>query len=210
MIEEQVAKRAAAADSESTASLSTVATSAVNTDKAASPQEPRKVDVGSVAALGVAVGAIGAFMTALVGYATGIIKMGPFAVVGAILGIMVLISTPSLVLAYITLRKRNLGPILDANGWAINANAKVNVSFGSALTSLAKLPAGSRHGTKDRYVDKGLPWKRVVFLLLVTLLAYRWYQGVLDHFLPPNLQSTSILGRFAPPKPAAPAVTPVR
>ena len=32
-----------------------------------------------------------------------------------------LISLPSVMLAYIKLRKRNLGPILDANGWAVNA-----------------------------------------------------------------------------------------
>lgn len=206
LIEEQVAKRAAAANSDSTAKLGDVATTAVNTDKApAAPAEQKKIDVGSVAALGVAVGALGAFLTALVGYMTGILKMGPLAVVGALVGIMCLISLPSVVLAYITLRKRNLGPILDANGWAINANAKVNVSFGATLTTLAKLPPGSRRESGDRYADKGLPWKRVVFLLLVLLIGYRWYEGSLDRFLPPQAQSTKVLGRFAPEKPA-PAV----
>jgi len=81
--------------------------------------------VGSVAALGVAVGALGAFLTAVVGYATGIFKLGPLAIAAAVIGVMLLISLPSVVLAYITLRKRNLGPILDANGWAVNANARI-------------------------------------------------------------------------------------
>ncbi len=201
MIEEQVAKRAAAADSDSSASLSSAATHVVNTDKAAAPPA-KKVDVGTVAALGVAVGAVGAFLTAFVGYATGILKMGPFAVVGAIVGVMCLISLPSVVLAYITLRKRNLGPILDANGWAINANARVNVSFGATLTSIAKLPPGSRRESGDRYADKGLPWRRVVLLLLVLLIGYRWYEGALDRFLPLHVQSVKVLGRFAPEKPA--------
>lgn len=209
MIEEQVAKRAAAADSESTASLNAAAAGTVNHDKPPATPEQKKIDVGSVAALGVAVGAVGAFLTAIVGYATGIFKMGPFAVVGAFLGIMCLISLPSVVLAYITLRKRNLGPILDANGWAINANAKVNVSFGAALTSLAKLPPGSRREATDRFADKGLPWKRVVLLFVVLLVCLRWYEGALDRFLPTHVQSVKVLGRFAPEKPApvVPAVS---
>jgi hypothetical protein len=211
MIEEQVAKRAAAADSESTAGMNAAAVNAVNHDKApaapGAPAEPKKIDVGSVAALGVAVGALGAFLTALVGYATGIFKMGPLAVVAAFLGVLCFISLPSVVLAYITLRKRNLGPILDANGWAINAHAKVNVAFGAALTSLAKLPPGSRREPVERYADKGLPWKRWALLAVVLLLGYRWYEGTLDRFLPPKAQSVKVLGKLAPekPEPAVPA-----
>jgi hypothetical protein len=117
---------------------------------------------------------------------------------------MLLISMPSVVLAYITLRKRNLGPILDANGWAVNANARVNVAFGATLTALAKLPPGSRRDTKDPYVDKGPPWKRVLLLLLLGILAYRWYEGSLNRFLPSHLHSTNILGKFGPERPAPP------
>ena len=198
MIEEYVAKRAAAADSESTATLSSTA----SLDKAAVPMEPKKIDVGSVAALGVAVGALGAFITALVGYATGILKLGILATMGAMVGVMLLISLPSVVLAHITLRKRNLGPILDANGWAINAKAKINVSFGTTLTGTARLPAGSRRDTHDPFADQGPPWKRVVFLILLLILGYRWYEGALDRMLPAHIQSTQVLGRFAPEKPA--------
>ncbi len=204
MIEEQVAKRAATANNESTGMLSSAASSAASVDKTAAPAEPKKIDVGSVAALGVAVGALGAFLTAVVGYATGIFKLGPLAIAAAVLGVMLLISLPSVVLAYITLRKRNLGPILDANGWAVNANARINVAFGTTLTALAKLPAGSRRDSKDRYVDKGIPWKRVVFILVVGVIAYRWYEGELNRFLPRYLHSDSVLGKFAPEKPPPP------
>jgi hypothetical protein len=201
MIEEQVSKRAAAANTESTSKLGSAAENVANVDKTAvapASESPKKVDVGSVAALGVAVGALGAFLTAIVGYATGVFKAGILATMAAILGIMLLISLPSVVLAYITLRKRNLGPILDANGWAINARAKINVAFGSTLTKVAKLPKGSRRDTHDRYVDKGLPWKRVVLLIVLFGAAYQWYQGAFDRFLPKHLQSTSALGKFAP------------
>jgi hypothetical protein len=202
MIEEHVAKRAAAADSQSNATLASTASSATNLDKAAATKEPKKIDVGSVAALGVAVGALGAFVTALIGYATGILKLGLLPTLAAIAGVILLISLPSVVLAYITLRKRNLGPILDANGWAINAHAKINVAFGATLTSTARLPKGARRDAHDRFADKGLPWKRFVFLLLLLVLGYRWYEGSLDRFLPAHIQSRQVLGRFAPEKPA--------
>jgi hypothetical protein len=213
MIEEHVAKRAAAADTESTAGLHAAATSAVHTDKTpVQPADPKKIDVGSVAALGVAVGALGAFLMALVGYATGVLKLGVLATIGAILGLMLLISLPSLVLAYITLRRRNLGPILDACGWAVNANARLNVPFGATLTSLAKLPPGSRRGSRDRYHEKGLPWKRYALLLLVLLVGYRWYQGSFDRFLRDGVRARTVLGSFAPqaptPVPADPAAPP--
>ncbi|HVV48307.1 MAG TPA: hypothetical protein VHO06_01490, partial [Polyangia bacterium] len=150
LLEEQVAKRAAAADSESHAALTGVAAGTANIGNA-KPPEIKKIDVGTVAALGVAVGAIGTFFTAVIGYATGLFRLGPLATAAAFVGILCLISLPSVVLAYIKLRKRNLGPILDANGWAVNARAKINVPFGATLSSVARLPRGARRDTSDRY-----------------------------------------------------------
>jgi hypothetical protein len=195
-IEQQVAKRAAAADHDAESGLSTAAISVANADKTVATGATKKIDVGSVAALGVAVGAIGAFLTALVGYITGILQLGLLATIGALVGVMLLISTPSVVLAYITLRKRNLGPILDANGWAVNANAKINVSFGATLTSVARLPKGARRDTHERFVDKGLPWKRAVFVLLVFVLGYRWCVGSMDRFVPNHLRFKTILEKY--------------
>jgi hypothetical protein len=198
LLEEQVAKRAAAADTESHGTLAFAASGAANIGNA-KPPEAKKIDVGTVAALGVAVGAVGAFATALIGYATGLFKMGPLATLAAFVGIMLLISMPSVVLAYIKLRKRNLGPLLDASGWAVNGDAKINVPFGATLTSVGRLPRGSRRDSSDRYADKGLPWKRVLFLLVIVYGAYRWYHGSFDRFLPQRAQSHTVLGKFAPP-----------
>jgi hypothetical protein len=198
LIEQQVAKRAAAADSQSQSSLTVMATSVASADKAQLPEPSRKIDVGSVAAMGVAVGAIGGFLTALVGYVTGILQLGILATIGALIGVVVLISTPSVILAYITLRKRNLGPILDANGWAVNANAKINVAFGASLTSLAKLPRGARRDSRERFADQGLPWKRVVVLLVLLVVGYRWCDGSLDRYVPVHLRSKTVLGKLLP------------
>jgi hypothetical protein len=198
MLEEQVAKRAATADKQSDTLLSGVATTTANVDTAKRPEE-RKVDVGTVAALGVAVGAIGTFITALIGYATGIFRLGPLAVVGALAGVMALISLPSVVIAYLKLRKRNLGPILDANGWAVNARAKLNIPFGATLNSVAKFPPGAKRDRHDPYAEVGLPWFRALLVVVVLGLGWQWYRGRLDRFLPKAARATTIFGRDQAP-----------
>jgi hypothetical protein len=198
LLEEQVAKRAAAGDSQSTEILSTTAAHAASVGSAKGP-EVKKIDVGTVAALGVAVGAIGTFLTTMIGYATGVMKLGPLAVAGAIVGLMLIISFPSVVLAYLKLTKRNLGPILDANGWAVNAKAKLNIPFGATLTSVAAVPKGSKRDLHDPYEEKS-PWRSVVFVLFLAVLSYTWWDGKLDRVLPQRAKSTEVLGDWAPKK----------
>ena len=88
-------------------------------------------------------------------------------------GIMLIISLPSMAIAWLKLRKRNLGPILDANGWAVNAKAKMNVPFGGALTGVATLPPGATFGgTDDAYAEKRPVWPK--FLLFAFVLWFVW------------------------------------
>ena len=166
MIEEQVAKRAAAADAASTSKLETAATTAATADKA-KPAEAKKMDVGVVAAMGVAFSALGTAAAYFLGLFKGI---APWQLPLILIGMMLLISVPSLILAFIKLRKRNLGPILDANGWAVNAKAKINVPFGTSLTGIAKLPPGSTIDVSDRYAEKSAAWPKV----LITVFAIWW------------------------------------
>jgi hypothetical protein len=168
MIEEQIAKRAAAADAESTTKLQTAAATTANLDKS-KPAEVKKIDVGAVAALGVAFGAIGTALSAL---ATGIIKLPTWQIPLVFVALTLLISGPSMLIAWLKLRKRNLGPILDANGWAINAKARINVPFGSSLTEVAKLPPGAQRDITDAFADKKSPWPSVVVLVVLLWLTY--------------------------------------
>ena len=92
---------------------------------------------GIFAAIGMALGFIGQFLVSL---ATGIKTTPAWQLLLIILGIMLLISGPSMFIAWRKIRKRDLGPILNANGWAINAKALVRAKFGRTLTSLAKFP----------------------------------------------------------------------
>ena len=72
---------------------------------------------GIFAAIGLAIGAIGTALTAI---AAGFLALKWWQMPLAVVGAMLLVSGPSMVLAWFKLRKRNLGPLLDANGWAVN------------------------------------------------------------------------------------------
>ena len=168
MIEEQVAKRAAAADAEANAKLASGAETAANADKAKTTA--KKIDIGTVAALGVAVGAIGGALATL---ATGLAKLAPWQLPLVLVAGMLIISLPAVVIAWLKLRQRTLGPILDANGWAINGRVQINIPFGTALTERATLPPGSIRSLKDPYAEKkgGRRTVLVIVILLLVLLA---------------------------------------
>ena len=79
------------------------------------------------------------------------------------------------IIAWFKLQSRNLGPILDANGWAVNARARINIPFGTPLTQLAKLPEGAQRSLDDPYAEKRTPLALYLTLILIALAAYAWY-----------------------------------
>jgi hypothetical protein len=169
-IEEQVAKRAAAADAKTETKMSTAAAGATNLDQ--TKTGPRKVDVGTVAALGVAFGALGTLVTTLIGYAFGLFAIAFWKVVLAFVGVLFVISGPAMIIAWLKLRKRNLGPILDANGWAVNTRAKINVPFGASLTDVAKLPPGATRSTDDRFGERPSVWPKLALFVILVCFIY--------------------------------------
>jgi hypothetical protein len=196
LLEEQVAKRATEADTASQAKIQSAAETTAHADR--TPAAPgtaapaRKIDVGTVAAIGVAVGGIGAMVTGLVSAFFG---LGMFMPLG-VLAIVLLISGPSMLLAYLKLRRRNIGPILDASGWAVNGLAIINVPFGGALTGVATLPPGARRLLEDPYAPKKAPIKTYAALTVLALLAVAWTMGKLDAYLPENARAATLL--YAP------------
>jgi hypothetical protein len=192
MVEEQVAKRAAVAEAASEARVVGAAQATVGADKAKPPTEPKKIDIGTVAALGVAVGGITAAMGMLLQSFFGLGMWMPL----GILGLVLLISGPSLLIAWLKLRKRNLGPILDANGWAVNALTRVNIPFGAALTSLGQLPPGAERSMSDPYAEKQSVWPRL--LLIALILA-----GIAF-----GLHKTGVIGRWLESGPTPTEVAP--
>jgi hypothetical protein len=181
-IEEQVAKRAAAADEAATATLQAGAAAAGATGAPpAPPPPPKKLDIGVVAALGVAVGGITAVLGGLLNGLFGLGFWMPLGVVGLIL----CISGPSMAVAWLKLRRRNLGPILDANGWAVNTLTRVNLPLGRSLTELAKLPPGAERSLADPFAEQKPKWPRRVFILAIlgAIGFSLWKTGQLSRWL---------------------------
>jgi len=210
MIEEQIAKRAQDADAASSGKLGDVAGKVATADKIKSDQPapaPKKLDLGTIALIGTAIGGVSALVG---GFLSALFGLGMWLPLG-IIGILLLISGPSMLLAWMKLRQRNLGPILDANGWAINTKAKMNVPFGAALTNLAQLPAGSERALTDPYAEKKRPWKLWIFLLILIGLAWFWYDGKFDSHLPAKFTSAQVCKKGIPadlPDAAADATAP--
>ena len=181
LIEEQVAKRAAAAEEASNAKVQNIATSAANVDQtapAAPGAGPKKIDVGTVAAMGVAFGALFTAVAAIAGYVTGLFQLPFWQLCLAVVGLLAIISGPSVVIAWLKLRRRNLGPLMDACGWALNARARINVPFGARLTGVARLPAGSSTAVESRFSQRPAAWPKIVLAAIVIGFVY----SLLNHF----------------------------
>jgi hypothetical protein len=174
---EQAQKMAANKAKESDDKLSTGVVDA--SKKVVAPAKPAAAppfDVGKFAgifaAIGLAVGAIGG---ALASVLAGLFSLHWWQLPFALAGIVLIISGPSVLLAWFKLGSRNLGPILDANGWAINARARINIPFGTSLTQLAQLPANAERALTDPYAEKKKAWGVYASILAVLLLAaFAW------------------------------------
>ena len=142
-------------------------------DKAPTPPFDIAKFAGIFAAIGMAVGMIG---TALAGILDSFKGFVWWQYIAIFIGIMMFISGPAMVLAWMKLRRRNIAPLLNANGWAINASAKINILFGETLTDVAKFP---KLKLKDPYVKKGLPaWaKWLVSLVVIAVVAAGLWLG---------------------------------
>ena len=171
-------KSAAEKDSKSfdnmTASVSETAAAAPA--DGAKPQQAQPFDIakfaGIFAAIGMALGFLGSFCVSVV---SGFAQLTWWQVILVFIGIILLISGPSMVMAWLKLRKRNLAPLLNANGWAVNAQAFVNITFGATLTKMAQFP---KVALADPFADKGMAWwkKLLIGLVLIAIgVAALWY-----------------------------------
>ena len=161
MIEERAAKQAADADASANTQLTAVANAPIAPAGAAAPAAPAKpaFDPSVIALLSLAIGALATAFASILAFLG---KFEQWQVPLVVACIMLVVSAPSMAIAWLKLRKRNLGPILDANGWAVNAKAKMNVPFGGALTGVAALPPGATFGADDKYAEKPSAWPKIL------------------------------------------------
>jgi hypothetical protein len=181
-VEDSVAKRAAAADEAANANLQSTTAGAAGAATQGAPAPKSKIDVGTVAAIGVAVSGFAAVLGALLQTFFGLGILMPL----GLLALMLLISGPSMLIAWLKLRRRNLGPILDANGWAVNTLTKINIPLGRSLTDVAALPPGASRSLRDPFAPKKSVWRWLLPLLLVLGVAgwLTWKSGKLSEWLP--------------------------
>ena len=160
-VSDKIDKSAADKDADALAKLQT------STEKPAAEAVKQPFDIakfaGIAAAVGMALAGIGAVLVALGAAVKSLVWWKWFVVIAAV---MLVISGPSCFIAWRKLRKRNLGPVLNANGWAVNSMVLVNILFGKQLTSVAKYP---KLKLEDPYA-KRTPWWRKLLCWLITLL----------------------------------------
>ena len=114
---------------------------------------------GIFAAIGMALGMIG---TALVAVFAGLAKLYWWQLLLVFVAILLVISGPSMIMAWLKLRRRNLAPVLNANGWAINAEAIISVPFGKTLTEQVAFPLVK--------VKKGLKGWQILLIVIACLI----------------------------------------
>ena len=168
-----ITKSAAEKEKKSFADLTAKLQTPPAAGQAAQPAQPAPFDIakfaGIFAAIGMAVGYIGAFFTSLATGVKDIALYAWWALPVAIISLFLVISGPSMVLAWMKLRKRNLAPLLNANGWAVNADAIVNVLFGNTLTEQAQYPIVKLKDphAKVKKLTKGGKWAIAVAAIIL-------------------------------------------
>ena len=177
VVENLITKNAADKDAkmmaDATAKINAAPAAAATADPKATPAQPFDIGkfAGIFAALGMALGMIGSALASIFG---GLIKMPWWQIIVVFIAIMLVISGPAMVLAWMKLRRRNIAPLLNANGWAVNATSKISIPFGETLTDAAKFP---KLKLKDPYAKKGIaPWKAwlITIAALVVTVAVLW------------------------------------
>ncbi len=177
-IAEQAKKFLATKQDSAVASVNKTVSSATSTDAAAKAQ-PAAANgnnatalASSVAALGVGIGMMGAACAGLLGLVAGL----PLWKVAAGLVLVVLaVSMPSVIITWFKLRKRDLGVILNAGGWAVNRPLYFSMKLARIFTRPAEVPVCAAVA-KDPYAS--YTWLKVLIAVaaLIGALAFgAWY-----------------------------------
>ncbi len=135
---------------------------------AAAPAKASSFDIAKFAGIFAAIGmAIAYLSTAIVSLAKGAAGLGVWKVILVLIGIMLVISGPSVIITWRKLRRRDVGPMLNANGWAINAASYVRQKFAASLTSMAKYPKLTAIDPEER---KKATWKTIIWSLVAVIV----------------------------------------
>ena len=167
-VEDMINKRAAEKDAKVMADANSKINNAEIPADGKKPEVKPPFDIakfaGIFAAIGLAIGLVASAIGGLFEW----LGAHWYNIVIFFLIIIAIISGPSMIMAWLKLRKRNLAPVLNANGWALNQRILVNTKFGATLTGIAKYPIVK---TKDPFTTKAPLWKRILrwFIIIICL-----------------------------------------
>ena len=162
-IETTIEKRAAEKDSKVMADMTAKVDNA-GKDGAAGAEKKKPFDIAAFAGIFAAIGlAVSGLMSALAKMSDSVSDWSWWKWLILVIAVMLVISGPSMILAWLKIRKRNLSPLLNANGWAINASVKVNMTFGATLTEMGRTPLKAE---PDPFADKAPWWKKLLYWLI--------------------------------------------
>ena len=115
--------------------------SAIEDDAKTLAQESKPVEKAPSSTGGLLAGggvAIAAIASSFAFFTSTLSRMHPIHMVYGIVVVLLLILIPTTILAIIRLRNRDIGPLLEAGGWAINAHMRLTHRLGNQLTQLAR------------------------------------------------------------------------
>ena len=139
------------------------------------------IDVGKFAVITIAVSAVVGVFTAIAAVLKGLTWWQWLILIVAL---MLVISLPSVFIAWRKLRRRDLGPVLNANGWAINAASYVRGKFAKSMTEVAKFP---KLTAVDPVARRKAAWRRFFLWLFILLLAAFCFLFFTDRLAPYGL-----------------------
>ena len=187
LIGEQLSKVAAARSKATEEKMAVPVVQTATKADSGKPAEEKAFDVGKFAGIFAAVGlAIGAIGTALASIITGLLRLAWWQLAPG---------GPRIYPDYLgTVHLHRLvqasaaqpRPILDANGWAVNTRAKININLRPGPDGRGKTPEGAEKPLRDPFADKQSPWglyASAAILIIACLLIWKFVY--LDRWLAP-------------------------
>lgn len=185
-IEAMLAKQQAAHE----AALASTATSGLDHAAAAPAPTAEKKDSAGMQNLliggSIAFAAIGSALAYVVSAVT---RIQPLKLLGGIAGLVAVLAGLSALLAWLKLRRRDMGMLFEASGWAINPRMKITRRLGILFTRTPDFPEGTRVDRRDvlaglaviKAQDKEIARRRrrlyaAAFFLAVAAAAYLWFR----------------------------------
>ena len=153
-------------------------------------EAPKKVEGAALASTAAAMGiAVGLISTAVAGFVSALSRMPLWKTALGLVVLLLIISGPSMILTWFKLRARNVAPILNACGWAVNRNLRLTLKLGRIFTTEATLPAHAERQLNDPFADDNVARNRLILIIiLIVLVTILWFFGLLDNVLPVRLQ----------------------